>query len=277
MSRPAPLLRIASQWVLGALLAVALAALFLALNAFQLTSEGTGQRLLRRAVAVTTGIDALLPAVQEELREAARESEGEEVRVPGFPIPVELTREEALSLSGPALRARILKEAARRLYDEGMSAWAEGEPPGEQDVEAVSTAGALHQGLGLITEENHTRILIALVVLAAISLALAALLLAAVSSWYGRLIALAGVTLVAALPSLAAAVAVRFGFRTAQEEADPFVDGLLELGVQAMGLLIRNYLTLSALAFAVLAVAMGLVWAAGRAGPSPPSRGAAAA
>lgn len=268
MREPSPLLRIASQWLLGALLAVALAALFLAISALQLTSAGSGQRLLRRAVAVTTGIDSLLPRLEADLHDAAQKSDEETVRLPGFPIPVELPREEALTLARNDLRERILEEAARRLYDEGMSAWAAGEPPGQQEIETISTAGALHRGLGLITGENHNRIVIAALALGAISAGLAALLVSAATS-YGRLIALAVVTLVAALPSLAAAVALRFALRTAQEEADPFVYGLLDLGVEALWVPIRNYLTLSVLGFAVLAVTLVLIWAAGRR-PAPP-------
>ncbi|MBI1884939.1 MAG: hypothetical protein HYS09_01260 [Chloroflexi bacterium] len=45
------LLRLASQWLLGVLLALSLTAFFLTLNAAQLTARGTGERLLRRAPA----------------------------------------------------------------------------------------------------------------------------------------------------------------------------------------------------------------------------------
>ncbi len=261
-----PLIRIASQWLVGTLLAVTLALLFLAINAVQLSSEGAGQRLLGRSVAVSTNIDAILPDLQAALREEAQQGEADPVRVPDFPIPVELSRDEALSLEGTTLRERVLEGAAARLYEDGMSAWAAGDPKAEQDIEAISITGALRRGLGLITAKNHDRFVVAAAVLGFLSAALGVALLASGRSW-GRLIALSIVTIATALPSLATAVAIRFGFRTAQEEADPFVSGLLDLGVEAMWVPIRNYLALTVLGFPALLLTLVFIWATSRQPP----------
>jgi len=262
----ASLLRAVSQWLIGVALAVLLTLFFVAISAVQLSSEGTGQRLLRRSVAVSTQIDAVLPDLQIALRERAREGSSETVRVPDFPVPVDLTREEALRLEGPALRERILSEASDRLYEDGMSAWSAADPDARQSIETISVPGALKRGLGLITAANHDRMVIAAVVLGVLSAMCAALLAASVRSW-GRLVALSAATIVAALPLLAAAVAVRFAFRTAQEEADPFVWGLLELGVEAMWVPIRNYLALTVLGFTVLLLTLVFIWAGSRLSP----------
>jgi len=262
----ASLLRAVSQWLIGVALAVLLTLFFVAISAVQLSSEGTGQRLLRRSVAVSTDIDAVLPDLQTALRERAREGSGETVRVPDFPVPVDLTRDEALRLEGPALRERILSEASDRLYEDGMSAWSAADPDARQSIETISVPGALKRGLGLITAANHDRMVIAAAVLGVLSAMCAALLLASVRSW-GRLVALSAATIVAALPLLAAAVAVRFAFRTAQEEADPFVWGLLELGVEAMWVPIRNYLALTVLGFTVLLLTLVFIWAGSRLSP----------
>lgn len=265
-ARPAavtPLIRAASQWLLGALLAVTLALLFLAISVLQLSSEGAGQRLLARSVAVSTNIDAILPDVQTALREEAKQGDAEQVRVPDFPIPVELPHDEALSLEGAALRERILEEAAAVLYKDGMSAWAAGDPDTEQDIELISITGAIRRGLGLITADNHDGFVVAAAVLAFLSAVLGVALLAAGRSW-GRLIALSTVTIAAALPCLATAVSVRFGFRTAQEEADPFVSGLLDLGVEAMWVPIRNYLALTVLGFTALMLTLVFMWVSSR-------------
>jgi hypothetical protein len=259
----APLVRIASQWLVGALLALTLALLFLAINAVQLSSEGTGQRLLGRSVAVSTNIDAILPDIQSSLREGAQEGGTDTVRVPDFPIPVELSRDEALSLEGTALRERILEGAAARLYHDGMSVWAKGDPKGNQEIEPISVTGAIRRGLGLITAKNHDRFVAAAIVLGVLSAALGVGLLATGRSW-GRLVALSIVTIAVALPSLAGAVGVRFGFRTAQEEADPFVSGLLDMGVQAMWIPIRNYLALTVLGFTALLLTLVFIWASSR-------------
>ena len=258
-----PLLLAASQWLIGASLAVMLTLLFLAITAVQLSSQSVGERILRRSVAVSTNIDAILPDLQVALKEEAREGDADQVRLPDFPIPVDIPRDEALALEGRALRERILSEAGATLYREGMSAWADADDDGDQRIETISVAGALKRGLGLIMDENHDRMVIAAVVLGFLSAVLAALLMASVRSW-GRLIALSTVTIAAALPLLAAAVGVRFAFRTAQEEADPFVYGLLELGVEAMWVPIRNYLALTVLGFAVVLVALMFIWASSR-------------
>ncbi len=258
-----PLLLAASQWLIGASLAVMLTLLFLAVTAVQLSSQSVGERILRRSVAVSTNIDAILPDLQAALEEEAREGDADPVRVPDFPIPVDIPRDDALALDGTALRERILSEAGATLYREGMSAWAGADDDGDQRIETISVAGALKRGLGLIMDENHDRMVIAAVVLGLLSAVLAALLVASVRSW-GRLVALSAATIAAALPLLAAAVGVRFVFRTAQEEADPFVYGLLELGVEAMWVPIRNYLALTALGFAVMLVALMFIWASSR-------------
>ena len=253
------LLRAASQWIIGVALAVLLLLLFLAINAAQLSSEGAGQRILRWSVAVATNIDAILPDLQAELQAQASEGGADPVRVPNFPIPVEIPRDEALSLEGAALRERVLNGAGARLYEDGMSAWAGADLDGEQSIETISAAGALKRGLGLITDKNHDRIVIAAIVLGVLSAVFAVLLVASMRSW-GRFVALGAVTIAAALPSLAAAVAIRFGFRTAQEGADPFVSGLLDLGVEAMWVPIRNYLALTVLGFTVMLLTLVIIW-----------------
>ena len=258
-----PLLLAASQWLIGASLAVMLTLLFLAVTAVQLSSQSLGERILRRSVAVSTNIDAILPDLQAALEAEAREGDADPVRVPDFPIAVDIPRDEALLLEGMALRERILSEAGATLYRDGMSAWAGADDDGEQRIETISVAGALERGLGLIMDKNHERMVIAAVVLGFLSAALAALLVASVRSW-GRLVALSAATIGAALPLLAAAVGVRFAFRTAQEEADPFVYGLLELGVEAMWVPITNYLALTALGFAVMLVTLMFIWASSR-------------
>ena len=258
-----PLLLAASQWLIGASLAVMLTLLFLAVTAVQLSSQSLGERILRRSVAVSTNIDAILPDLQAALEAEAREGDADQVRVPDFPIAVDIPRDEALSLEGMALRERILSEAGATLYRDGMSAWAGADDDGDQRIETISVAGALERGLGLIMEKNHDRMVIAAVVLGFLSAALAALLVVSVRSW-GRLVALSTATIAAALPLLAVAVGVRFAFRTAQEEADPFVYGLLELGVEAMWVPISNYLALTVLGFAVMLVALMFIWASSR-------------
>lgn len=258
----APLLKVASQWLVGFVLVVVMTLLFLAVNAVQLTAPGAGQRLLGRHIAVTTDIDALLPELETGIQEEV-DAGADPVRVPDFPIPVDVPREEAAELEGAALRSRILEDAAARLYEEGPSAWADADPDGAREIDTISTAGAVDRGLGLISEDVHTAAIVVTGVLGFLAVVLTVALMTSVRSW-ARLLTVSAVVIAAALPSLAAAVGLRFVFRAAQEEADPFVYGMLDIGVEAMWVPIRNYLALTVLGMAALLVTLALMWASGR-------------
>ena len=264
-------LRTATVWVAAFVLALFLTAFFLTLTAFELTSEDTGQDILRRSIAISTDIDAVLPGIEADLDAVAAEGDSPTITVPGFPIPVELTREEAATLRGAALRGRILDDSARRLYDDGGSAWAAGDPEARRDVERISTAGAIDYGLGFISDSTNTGLLIVAVLLAIIVLGLAGVLMV-VLPWDMRILVAGGIVAFAALPSLAAAVGLRFVFRTADDEGDPFVEGMLALGVDVMWVPIRSFLVLSVLGIALILIATLLLWWTSRL--SPPDRSA---
>ncbi len=264
-------LRTATVWVAAFVLALFLAAFFLSLTAFQLTSDDTGQDILRRAVAISTDIDAVLPGIEADLDAAAAEGDSPTLTAPGFPIPVELTREEAATLRGAGLRERILDEAAQRLYDDGGSAWTAGDLEAQRDVERLSTAGVIDYGLGFISDSTNTVLLIVAVLLAIIVLGLAGVLMV-VLPWDMRILVAGGVIACAALPSLAGAVGLRFVFRSADDEGDLFVAGMLDLGVDAMSVPIRDFLVLSILGFALILIATLLLWWTSRL--SPPGQSA---
>ncbi|TMF14191.1 MAG: hypothetical protein E6I38_00240 [Chloroflexi bacterium] len=252
-------LTLASQWLVAALLALTLAAFFFFLTAFQVSSDGTAHRILRRGVAITTDIDAILPQVTTDLHAAAQTSDQDSVRVPNFPVPVEIPKEEAAHIEGEELRQRLLDKSADRIYDDGMSTWAQSDTASSQNIARFSTAGGLNRAFGLVTEKWNTVYLIATALFGFLSLVLAALLWLNLKS-YLRLLALGAATATAAVISLAGAVAVRFALRTAETGADPFEKDLLDLGVDTVWLFIRNYLILSLLGFAVLAVAAFFAW-----------------
>lgn len=224
----------------------------------QLTSEDTGTRVLRRSVAVTTGIDTILPQLQQAIRDEAANSTAGTVQVPGFPVPVELTREEATALEGAALRDVILERAGDELYNEGMSAWTADDPGAARDLDRFSAAGALDQGLGLISD-SHTVFLVLTIFFGVITLLLAAGFLLAMPA-DGRLLAFGGVGLLASLPLLAAAVAMRFAFRTTGTDGDPFLDGLLDIGADSMWVPIRNFFTVTMLSTVVLLIGSLVLW-----------------
>jgi hypothetical protein len=276
-------LRVASQWLVAAILTVLVALLSLSVLGTQVTSEETGHRIQRRAAATLTDIDQVLPGIEVKLKESAQGAPGP-VRVPDYPIPIDLPQEDAERLQGPELRKRLLDESAKVLYQDGMSAWAKADPEARQDIDRVSSAGAVYRGLGVVRDDANTYFLVAAAVLAVLTLLIAALLTLTIRSGFMRLIAIGAVILAASLPCLAAAVAARFAFKTSQSDGDPFVDGLLDLGVDAMWLPIRMYLALGVLGLAVIVVSAVLMWIAsrsaggstggvyggGRPGPPPP-------
>lgn len=252
-------LRTASAWGLAAVLVFFLAAFLIALTASQLTSEDTGKRVLRRSVAVMTDIDATLPKIEADLRANAEVTESPTLQVPDFPILVTLTREEAQTLSGNELRQRLLDDSADRLYDDGSSAWASGDPEAHRSIERVSTAGLVDRGLGMVQDTRHTVLLVLAVLLGVIVLGMVVGLFFALPR-DARLVALGGVTLASSLPLLAAAVALRFAFRTAESDGDPFVEGMLAIGSDSMWVPIRNFFTISLLGAGILMTGVLLLW-----------------
>ena len=252
-------LHVASRWVIAAFLALTLAAFFFFLTAFQVSSDDTAHPILRRGIAITTDIDAILPQVTTDLHAAAQSIDQDPIRVPNFPVPVEIPKGEAVRIEGEELRQLLLDRSADRLYDDGMSAWAQSDTQSNQNIARFSTAGGLHRAFGLVTQKWNTIFLIAAALFGFLSLVLAAVLSLNLKS-YVRLLALGAATATAAVISLSAAVAVRFALRTAETEADPFEKELIDLGVEVVWLFIRNYLILSLLGFAVIAVAAFFVW-----------------
>jgi hypothetical protein len=254
-----PLLRGAFQWLFGILFALSLIALLLVINAMQLTSSGTAQRILSRAVADLTEIDAMLPTIQTDLAEAAQASQEATVTVPHFPLAVVLPREEAATISTADLRSRLLSEAAEAIYKDGMSVWALADPEAEQHIDVLSPEGGVQRGLGFLSDDNHDALRIAAIVLGLISLILGGLVFVSTQGM-GRVVALGAGLLGAAVPSLVAAVAVRFAFRTASEDQEDYLMArLLDLGNDAAWLALRNYTILTLLGLWLVVLGVGLV------------------
>lgn len=252
-------LRLASVWAAAGILTVFGGLFLMSLTAMQLTSEGTGERVLRRTTAVLTDIDASLPKIEDDLHTLAEETQGPTVQVPGYPITVTLSREEARTLSGEALRDRLLDRSAALIYDHGMSVWTGADPEARRDVERLSAAGFVDRGMGLVRGSTHTVFVVLTVVLGLLTLALGAGLWAILPR-DGRLLAIGGVTMAASLPLLAAAVALRFAFRTGEADGDPFVEALLDIGADSMWVPIRNFFTMSVLGLGLLGAGSALIW-----------------
>ena len=249
--------RTASRWLIGILLSLTLCGLFLAISATQLTAPGTGQRILAQGIGVLTDIDSVLPELHDDLQTEAALSEGPTTQVPSFPITIELSTTEALTIDPETLRERILGNSAELAYQEGIGVLED--PQGEQDIDLLSPAGAIDRGLGLVTRDNYSRIAITTGVLASLATALAMLLLISMRS-YGSVIVLGAAVTAATLPPIAGIIAVRFIFRAALTDADPFVQGLLELGLDSIWLPLRNEIAFGILGVALMVLGIVIVW-----------------
>ena len=260
MTNEPSLVRLVTLWLLAIAVAISAAAFILAIAGIQMTSEDTGQRIQRRAAAALTDIEAILPSIETRLGETAAFADGDAVLVPGYPIPVQISREEGQSLRGAELQTRLLDESGRLLYEDGMSAWAEGDPAGRQDIDRVSSAAAVYRSLNLVRESTHTYLVILAALLGLLTFILGLVLLLAIRTGFMRLLAVGVLLLAASMPGLAAAVGLRFAFKTAQTDADSFVEEMLQLGVDTMWLPIRMYLALSMVGFATVGVASLGLW-----------------
>jgi hypothetical protein len=225
----------------------------------QITAEETGTRIQRRSVATITDIDAILPGIEKGLSEEPAFNEDGNVVVPNFPILVELTPDEAETLRGADLRDRILDDSAALLYDQGTGVWSSNDAGAQRSIERLSAAGVVNESLNFVRDDRHTVFLVISVLLGLIALLMAGVLFVALP-WDGRLLALGGAGLIAALPPLAAAVALRFAFRTADTDGDAFVNGLVDLGADSMWVPIRNFFTLAVLSFFILTIGSLLLW-----------------
>jgi hypothetical protein len=210
-------------------------------------------------VADLTEIDAAMPIIQADLVEEAQASQEDTVTVPHFPMAVELSREEATTISTAELRSRLLSEAAEAIYKHGMSAWAMADPEAKQHIDLLSPEGGVQHGLGLLSDDNHQALRIAAIVLGLISIIFGGLVFVS-SRGMGRVVALGAGLLGAAVPSLVTAVAVRFAFFTASEDQDDYLMArLLSLGNDAAWLALRNYTILTLLALWLIVLGVGLV------------------
>lgn len=234
-------------------LAMALLALLFAVNLFQLTAPGPAHRAIRRAVASLTEIDSLLAVQGPSLRQEAEASSGEELSLPGYPLDVPLSPQEALQ-PPETLRDLVLDRSAEQVYEEGSAAFREeGESAGSS---RLSVQGAVRTGLGFLTAGNHDSLRWTTAVLAVVSgVAAAALIL--LTRGYGRLIALGGAVAAAALLFLLLTAAVRLALGIAAGISGDYITvQLLDLAKGAAWMPLRNGIAFSGLGLALLALGL---------------------
>ena len=257
--RPRPVHEMFSRWLIGLILVFSLIGFFGAFNAAQLTSEGTAERILNRAVATLVDIDAILPALEQDLHTAAAESSSNEVQVPDYPVDIQLSRQQALTLSGADLRQALLNASADKAYEDGLSVLASADPEAQRNISLFSSEGVIDRGLRQLTGGLHIFWLVAAVLLGLISL-LALVTFVRATPSFSPAIVLGAVLLAAGLPSLAATLGLRFLIGS-QGDSDPFVDNLIDVGRDALWVPMRNYIVICAFGAGIILLTLAVNWA----------------
>lgn len=141
--------------VVGVLLAVTTAALIVLHGLWQVTAPAAAGRMLRAVLPPLTDLDQTLAANRETLREvAAGLQPGETAAVPGLPLPVEVTRDQALNADTATLRTAVLARMSDQLYQSGASAFrAAGASAGSPSL--LGSQWVLQGTLNLLTERRH--------------------------------------------------------------------------------------------------------------------------
>ncbi len=253
------------KWAAGIALVFTLGFLLLFLNAAQLTGREVAHKQLTRALASLTEVDALLADGEADLKAKAEATPTGELRLADYPIDVPLTSQQAQELSTAELRELLLSRSADRVYAQGVDAFREeGGGPSAHDIAILSPPGAVRYTVGLLTEDTHDAAWTTAAVLTGIATFLA-LVLAALSRGFGRLISLGVAVSAATLPFLLFFLTVRFILRLASEsESDYMTEQLYTLGKDVAWLPIRTGIAFAVLGVVFLAMGVGFSLMEGR-------------
>lgn len=230
-------------WALGALLVLDLVALLFALSFANVTAEGPAKRGLRYSLAITFEIDSYADDHYELLRQQAAETD-QPITLPGLPLDIAVTPDELLANDRDGFRTLVLDRAADIVHAEGASALRQ---DGGSGTTLADPQDAVAAGMDFLRPRPHIALMRTTFALAAVAGLLAAWLWLALRSyvWFAA-IGLSAV--LAAVPFLLLAVAVRYGFRVAADGVDDYV--------------VREFVTLGQ-EFTWAAVRNGMIFAVG--------------
>ena len=228
------------------LLAIATLVVVASISLWQATDPGRATVVLRNAVAATTEVDVLLREHLTDMKRAAQSDRTDLVALPGYPVEVYFSRDEATKLDESAVRDLLLRRSASVVYDEGLKAF---DRTGNQELGFFSVQGQMDLVITGLTADTHRRaswsVAISGLVVAAI--AIAVLLLAEGYSGFLKL-------------GVAVVIGSGFGLLVTGcmwvgagwiGGTDPFVADLRDIVRTVLAIMLRNYF--------VVTVAGGLV------------------
>jgi len=210
---------------------------------WQLTSGPVARQLLAEGIAALTDIDQVLASARPAMREDAAAGPGAAISVPGYPLPVAVTAQEAESASAAALRDAVLQRSAAIVYKDGLGAF---DQTGEASLGFFSREGLLDSFVGQMSEANHSRAGIVLVVLAAfLSLVTAMLIVRSGNHRYLRTIGLP--LFLAGLAGIAVSALILPFLLGRWWSGDPFSQTIDTIIGDAIGIARQNYLVITGL------------------------------
>ena len=171
------------QALVAAFFAVSVFLLLLALSTRQATAAAPAERVISAGIAATTDLDQLLAEEREPVRQLAQNSTANAIAVPGYPLDVFLTRDEALNATTPQIRAAILERSSALVYTRGLSAF---DRTGHQSISRFSSQGIVDVAVSQVSDSTHSRASLGSVIFALMAAASGCTILATNSGW-GRL------------------------------------------------------------------------------------------
>lgn len=162
----------------GVLLIFAVALLVICHGLYQVTAPAPAGRVLRAVLPPLTDLDQSLSANLDSLHEVGTGlPQGGALSVPGLPVPVSLSKDEALSGDAATLRPLILTRMSTILYRDGSAAFR------APDAKAPSPSlfgsqWTLQHTLDLLTADQHQALRTPRVIAALLTLLLAGLTIA---------------------------------------------------------------------------------------------------
>jgi len=236
-------------------------------SALHATERAQAEPILARSLVPITEIDALLSAESDTLIAEAQRRPGELLTTPHYPLPVTLPADELALLSPTALRARLLSDSARLVYDDGVGVFRR--EAGSADGGFFSARGVIRWTLGRLTADTHD--ILWLLFAATLIFAIPALIIAiALSHSRDRLRNLGLAVLLGGLLTTIATISARFALRTTAEgAADPLNMVLLHIGADVLSIPLRNAVIVSVLGAAILALGLAAQSLERRSGPNP--------
>lgn len=248
-----------SRWMGVGGLALVTGLLIVAWSAVQLTERSHATQVLQQTLAPLSDIDRLLDRDYATLQAQARAAPDTSVIVPSYPLGIAIPAAELSEMSRDEVRARVLSVSAERIYESGVGTFTR-EDAGQGSF--FSPSGVFELTAGQLTARNHT---IAIIIAVLLALFFVPMLVRALSEGSGAErarnlgagLALGGLGLAVAL------LIVRGLLRGVLGADDAFSDALLDVGINAAGLPIRNGLIFGALGGIVLVASLGfetLLW-----------------